>query len=167
MPVTLRRALPHEWEQHRDLRLEMLRDTPYAFLTPLSRAQARSDEEWRSTHASNLLPDSVVVVADDGDRWVGMMAGREYLNYAPPRVFLLSVYVTPAHRSSTLATRLLREVVTWARDRGYAELHLDVHERSSAARAFYAREGFVPTGHTQEYALNPAETELEMVLALR
>lgn len=166
MPVTVRRAHPDEWEQHRDLRLEMLRDAPHAYLTPLSRAQARSDEEWRTTYSSSMLWDSVVVVADDGARWVGMMAGREFLSYDPPRIFLLSVYVTPSRRSSGLAPRLLQEVVVWARDRGHRQLYLDVHERATAARAFYARGGFAPTGHTQEYALDPSETEIEMVLTL-
>lgn len=165
MPI-VRTARPDEWARHRDLRLEMLADTPHAFLTPLEEARARTDEDWQLIHKSNLLSDSVQVVADDGERWVGMMAGREYLNYHPPRVFLLSVYVTPAHRASGLAARLLAEVVGWAKQRGYVELHLDVHERATAARAFYARAGFTETGHTQEYALDPSETEVEMVLHL-
>lgn len=162
----VRRARPDEWARHRDLRLEMLSDTPHAFLTTLDQARSRTDEDWQASHTSNLLPDSVLVVADGGDRWVGMMAGREFLNYDPPRVFLLSVFVTWAHRGSGLASRLLAEVAEWARQRGHVELHLDVHERATAARAFYAREGFVPTGHTQEYALDPSESELEMVLHL-
>lgn len=97
---------------------------------------------------------------------VGKKAGREFLSYDPPRIFLLSVYVTPSRRSSGLAPRLLQEVVAWARDRGHRQLYLDVHERATAARAFYARGGFAPTGHTQEYALDPSETEIEMVLTL-
>lgn len=146
----------------------MLADTPHAYLTPLEAAQAYTDDDWRTRQRSNTMFDSVVIAAVDEDaRWVGMMAAREYLSPEPARVWLLSVYLAPAHRASRLAHRMLRQVEDWTRERGYREIYLDVHERATAARRFYAREGFTETGKTQPYELNPAETEFEMVKPLQ
>lgn len=166
MTIAVRPAELGEWARFRDLRLEMLTDSPHAYLTPLATAEGYSDAEWRTRHTSQLMPDSMVIAGvDAARRWVGMMAAREYLS-PQPRVWLLSVYVTPAHRSSDLAERLLRQVEAWTRGRGYRELYLDVHERAAAARRFYTREGFVETGRTQRYELNPTEWEHEMVKQL-
>lgn len=166
MTLTVRRAEREEWRQYRDLRLEMLADTPHAYLTRLEVAERYTDDQWQTRHNSNFLPDTVVyaAVTDDGS-WVGMMAAREYLS-PTPRIWLLSVYVSPAHRQTDVARRLLDAIEDWTRRRGYHELFLDVHERAAAARRFYAREGFVETGHSQPYELNPTERELEMVKQL-
>ncbi len=41
-------------------------------------------------------------------------------------------------------------------------LYLLVHEGNARARAFYRRQGFVDTGRTLPYELEPAEREVEM-----
>ena len=51
----------------------------------------------------------------------------------------------------------------WARWRA---LRLEVHETNLRARAAYARLGFVETGATVPYPLEPGGLEVEMVLAL-
>jgi ribosomal protein S18 acetylase RimI-like enzyme len=83
----------------------------------------------------------------------------------PSRAHLVSVYVAPAHRGSGLTTRMVDDVCRWAREEaGVHRLHLYVHEDNVRARAFYRRYGFVETGATMPYDLDPAKLEIEMEL---
>lgn len=142
----------------------MLADAPQSFGDRLEDVRTWGRERWRARLASALMDDSALLVAVDVDGvWVGQMAAREYLHPAPARVWLLEVYVTPAHRSSGLAEVLLSGIEAWTLDRGHHRLHLDVHEDSGAARSFYLRMGFVESGRTQPYPLDTTRRELEMV----
>lgn len=145
------------------MRLEMLADAPQSYGHRLADVQAWDEARWRIRLASSLLEDSTLfVAADDDGTWLGQMAAREYIDQQPARVWLLEVYVTPALRATGLAGTLLAQVEGWARERGHARLLLDVHEDSLPARQFYRRHGFVETGSTHPYALDPTRRELEM-----
>ncbi|MCC2592754.1 GNAT family N-acetyltransferase [Tessaracoccus sp. OS52] len=167
MAVTLRQARPEEWEQARRLRLEMLGDAPHSFNDRLADAEGWDDARWRSRLSSAVLDDSVLFVAVDaaGD-WQAQMGAREYLNHQPARVWLLEVYVSPAHRGTGVAAELLAAVERWAVTRGHARLYLDVHEDAEPARRFYRRAGFVETGTRRPYPNDPRKQELEMVKEL-
>jgi ribosomal protein S18 acetylase RimI-like enzyme len=80
-------------------------------------------------------------------------------------LYLVSVFVDPAHRGGDLADRLLAEVLAWARTRpGASGITLHVHERNLRAQAFYRRWGFVENGVRVPYVLDTTAEELEMVL---
>lgn len=163
-PAHIRPARPHEWEQARRLRLEMLADTPHSFGDRLEDAVDWDNERWRIRHESHLLPDSAVLVAVGATGgWVGHMAVREFHNYSQPRAWLLGVYVTPAHRGDGTAGALLDAVESWALDRGFDALYLDVHERAIPAQRFYDRQGFRRTGASHPCPLDTAATEFEMM----
>lgn len=167
MTVLVRRPVESEWERWRDLRLQMLADTPEAFAETLETARAHDEAEWRFRVRRSRLPGSVTVVgveeaAGSEGRWVGTMGA-----YTDPveGVFLVSVFVDPAHRGGGLADRLLTEVLTWARTVPRATgMKLHVHERNTRAQAFYRRRGFVENGVRVPYVLDPTEQELEMEL---
>ena len=165
--VVIREAHVDEWDRSKELRLEMLADTPHSFGDRLPDVLLWDDDRWMKRHESHLLPDSAVLVAvaDDG-HWVGHMALREFHNYSPPRVWLMGVYVTPAFRGDGTAVRLLEAAQSRAVERGFDLLFLDVHEHAVAARRFYGKLGFEPTGHMSPYPLDPTTTELEMVKVL-
>ena len=78
--MRLRRLQPDEVEPLRDLRLRALREDPGAFAETFEEARARPPENWASWAADESL---VIVVAIDGDRWVGMVAGRLLRRTAP------------------------------------------------------------------------------------
>ncbi len=166
------RATPHDWEAMRDIRLEMLADTPLAYLETLATAQERTDPEWRDRARQHTLPGSLVLGAAPGPtpaagpaRWVGTMSGYRRPDGVP---CLAAVYVVPAHRGTDLPRRLLAGVVAWAReDVGADRLLLEVHEHNPRARRFYEREGFVLTGGWTPYRLDPTTRDLEMGLDLR
>lgn len=167
MGLQLRRARPDEWQQARRLRLEMLGDAPDSFSERLEDARNWDDARWQGRLASALLHDSAMFVAvDESGDWQAQMGVREYLNHSPARVWLLEVYVSPAHRSRGVAEQLLKAVEDWARERGHDELRLDVHETAAPARGFYSRAGFTETGKVQPHPKNPSQRELEMLKKL-
>jgi GNAT superfamily N-acetyltransferase len=153
--VTIRRTTADDWQQLRDLRLEMLEDTPLAYGETLSTGLARGQ-----TAHSVLL----AAIDDETGDWVGTMGG--YLD-APGSPMLVGVYVRPSHRGKEagVADALLDTVVEWARSEG-AALTLHVHEDNPRAVAYYRRRGFEPTGVTVPYVLDPESRELELRLPL-
>jgi len=178
--VEIVRATPDDWVAMRDIRLEMLADTPLAYLETLEAARARTDDQWRERARQHTLPGSLVLgavsdgaVPDDAGpggepsgppAWVGTMSGYRRPDGVP---CLAAVYVAPAHRGTDLPRRLLADVVAWARDDvGADRLLLEVHEHNPRARRFYERAGFVLTGGWTPYRLDPSTRDLEMALAL-
>ncbi|GAA4839921.1 GNAT family N-acetyltransferase [Luteimicrobium xylanilyticum] len=169
--VAVVRATADDWAAMRDIRLEMLADTPLAYLETLASAQARTEPEWRERARQHTLPGSLVLGAapsaarEGTSRWVGTMSGFRRPDGVPS---LASVYVAPAHRGTDLPRRLLAGVVAWARDEVGADLLLlEVHEHNPRARRFYEREGFTLTGGWTPYRLDPSTRDLEMALELR
>ncbi|MFC8734526.1 GNAT family N-acetyltransferase [Luteimicrobium sp. NPDC057192] len=164
------RATPGDWVAMRDIRLEMLADTPLAYLETLESARTRTDDQWRERARQHTLPGSLVLGAVPGwtgeapRPWVGTMSGYRRPDGVP---CLAAVYVAPAHRGTDLPRRLLADVVAWARDDvGADRLLLEVHEHNPRARRFYERAGFVLTGGWTPYRLDPSTRDLEMALAL-
>ena len=163
LEVTVRPVVEADWMRFKALRLEMLEDTPIAYLETLERARSHPDGHWRRLAAAR--PGAVRLVAQTPEgRWVGTMGG--VLAGGGPT--LVAVYVSPSARGRGrgVADALLDAVEAWAATHGDT-LRLEVHEANARARAFYEARGFVQTGRTIPYPLPPAALELEMVKALR
>jgi GNAT superfamily N-acetyltransferase len=175
MTYRIHRVGPEDWERVRDIRLRMTEDTPLAYLESHETALAHAEEEWRFRAARCAKPGNTgyAAVVEETGEWVGAM--NAYVppadpGGAPERAWLVGVWVDPAHRGRELGLTdaLLDACVAWARDVACAPaLYLEVHERNMRARRFYERRGFVETGLTQPYDLDPEIMELEMRLTLR
>ena len=107
---------------------------------------------WLRRHVAD--PDMLIVVARDetaqgGARVVGaLLADIEdempiytYSRYA----FIHDVAVREAYRGRGIGTRLLREAVAWARQRGVDQIRLMAAEQNEGARKLFARAGFRET----------------------
>jgi len=168
--VQIRTAEPDEWKQARDLRLEMLADTPEAYLEPLEEARALADEDWQARLGNQLaVPDrSITVVAVDASgRWRGQMVTMLDTFSGPPRMWLGAVFLSPQLRGSGAAAGMLRQIEQWTRERSHDQLWLEVHELNARAIGFYRRHGFVETGKRRPYPLDRSHDEVEMVKALQ
>ena len=168
MQVRLRRVVEDDWQLLRDVRLEMLRDAPLAYLETLADAEPRTEAEWRfRSNRGSAGPTELALAAEDPerpDRWVGYLA---CFVDSPGQGHVVSVYVAPGQRGTGLAGRMLDGVVDWARgEAGLDRLHLYVHEHNPRARAFYRRYGFTETGGTMPYDLALGQVEIEMALLL-
>lgn len=163
MPAEIRRVRPEDWPRTRALRLEALADTPIGFLETLAQAQQLDDAAWQRRAARGAEGgDSFQVLAWDGDRPVGTCVSF----VQDGRAWLAAVYVAPDARGQGLLSSMVEACADWARDGGAPELVLELHETNARARAAYARLGFVDTGRTTPYPLEPGGLEREMVLEL-
>jgi ribosomal protein S18 acetylase RimI-like enzyme len=163
-----------EWELLQAVRLEMLADTPTAYVESLASAQTQTEGQWRSRALAMTSPGSVTFVADDGS--VGsFLSGlmRVVLKHPqessrPLQAMLISVYVAAALRGTGLADELLELSIAAAdHELGAGLLQLGVHEDNTRALAFYARHGFLDTGRREVYLLDASKKEIIMELRLK
>jgi len=162
--LVIRRTTEADWAEARDLRLEMVRDTPIAFGETIETALEVPETDWRMRAARGSAASSLGLAAIVDGRWVGTMGA--YVPEPNGGALLVGVYVSPDFRGGTgVADALLTRIEEWARERG-SILTLHVHSENTRARAFYVRRGFVDSGVTLPYVLNPDETEIEMVKQL-
>ncbi|WP_235940716.1 GNAT family N-acetyltransferase [Paramicrobacterium fandaimingii] len=163
---TIRRTTEDDWCEVRDLRLEMIRDTPIGFAETLETALSHGEDDWRMNAQRGMAAHGIKLAAIDGSgRWVGTMGGFVPDHETTP--VLVGVYVTPRHRGrrAGVTDGLLEAIEEWARTESN-RLLLHVHEDNARARIAYERRGFVLTGHTVPYNLDPSRRELEMIKRL-
>lgn len=159
----VRRATAGDAARLRALRLEMLADTPLAYLETLDEAAARPHDEFRATVAARAEGDEAAqFIADDGARLVGHAAGYASRHEAGVTV-VVAVYVTPAHRGTGLLGRLVDAVERWSVAAGRTRLVLEVVTGNYRAIRAYRRIGFVDTGIRSAHPRIPVLTELNMV----
>jgi ribosomal protein S18 acetylase RimI-like enzyme len=167
--VDVRRVVPSDWPAVRSLRLEALQDTPTAFCERAADAVRAPDADWQARAARGAVGgDSFQVLARERDlpiaTAVGFLDGTG--DGTGRDAVLAAVYVTPARRGVHLLDRLVEQVSAWAVEQGAPRLRLLVHERNERARRAYERLGFVPTGHTEPYPLDPSAREVELARPL-
>ncbi|MEE2524102.1 GNAT family N-acetyltransferase [Pseudarthrobacter sp. J75] len=162
MTITIQATRADDWQQVRDLRLEMLANEPMAYAESLDDARPLGEDAWRlrGARGQSETGTALVAVAEDG-RWVGGMGC--FIPEDSPDPLLVGVYVSPNYRvqGAGVAEALLNGIKAWASTRGNV-LRLEVHEDNLRAQRFYLRNGFTFTGGKRPYNLNPEQTELEM-----
>jgi GNAT superfamily N-acetyltransferase len=164
-PPLIRRYAGADWRRLRDIRLEMLADTPLAYVESRSDAEAYDDERWRERAAWADEPHHLGLAVEHDGRWIGLACCAARPDFED-RAFVFSVYVAPGFRARGVADTLFDRVEDWARAEGHRDLFLFVHEDNPRAAAFYRRRGYVPTGAGEPYRLDPTKSELELRLPL-
>jgi GNAT superfamily N-acetyltransferase len=100
----------------------------------------RAEVALREAIASH---DSVVLVADEGARLVGICTVYQDMHSVRfgYRAWIEDLAVDPERRSQGIGKRLLDAARDWARERGATHLELDSAEARTEAHRFYEREG--------------------------
>ena len=80
---------------------------------------------------------------------------------------LLTIATVPAARGRGIASFMLTELVSTARELGCPDVLLEVRQSNEAAQRLYARHGFVPIGRRRRYYQAPPEDAVVMHLTLR
>jgi ribosomal protein S18 acetylase RimI-like enzyme len=96
-----------------------------------------------------LLADaaSLVLVARDGDEAVGLLVG--YISQPSPTrrpvtfAVLRTLYVASGQRRQRVGHLLTGRFVTWAREQGCVEAHVDSYTANEPAQQFYEQHGFL------------------------
>jgi ribosomal protein S18 acetylase RimI-like enzyme len=154
----LRTVGADDWQTMRDIRLEALREAPYAFASTYAREAAYPEQTWRERAASG---NSILAYLPEFDRApVGLVASLQEI---PDQLELVSMWVRPQARGRGIGQALVEAVVGWARARGASRVHLWVTESNGHARLLYERCGFRPTAERQPLPSDPEVTEIGMV----
>ncbi|WNM42372.1 GNAT family N-acetyltransferase [Micromonospora halotolerans] len=160
--TTVRRVRPADAARMRALRLEMLADSPLAFLETVAEAAARPHAEYAARIAAVSQGEhNAQFVADPGGRLVGH-AGGTVAPDEPGLTVIYAVYVTPFWRGSGLLGALVDEVAAWSRACGRPELMLEVVVGNGRACRAYEKLGFVDTGVRVPHPRIPTLHELQM-----
>src|SRR4051812_3887947 len=147
-----------ECDQLRELRLRALADAPRELGRSLGEEAAFPSSYWRAIAEDAQVGDRrVCVVADDGERLVGMVGGDWEVQSG--RVHLVALWVEPSSRGMGVGKALVAEVLAWARQRQAQRVELWVVDDAPAAAALYASCGFVETGVHPAVPHSPGQTE--------
>ena len=115
MSPIVRRVRPDEGLRLRALRLRALADAPSAFGSTLAREEAFADAVWQErAGAGRAGVDRVTYVAEEGERWVGMVTGMS-TSRTDPASTLVGMFVEPAARGRGVGAALVEAVAEWAR----------------------------------------------------
>lgn len=102
------------------------------------------DSPWSEAAFADLLAQAGVFALETADGFILMRAVADEAE-------ILTLAVRPAGRRGGQGTRLVGEGVLAAAARGAARVILEVAEDNAAARALYARSGFVEAGRRPGY----------------
>ncbi|MER7073383.1 GNAT family N-acetyltransferase [Terrabacter sp. NPDC000476] len=150
---------PDDWESHRDVRLEMLRDAPDAFWFTHADEAVYDEADWRER-----IEGAWLVQARDADGVVGSAGlGSHWEPERATTATLFGMYVAPRARGTGVGEALVHAVLEEARRRGKSEVVLEVTSSNTAAAALYERCGFVRTGAVHAHPRRPDLHEVEMV----
>jgi ribosomal protein S18 acetylase RimI-like enzyme len=149
------------WQAMRDIRLDALREAPYAFASTYAREAAYPEETWRERARSG---NSIVAYLPElGSGPVGLVAG---IQEVPDVLELVSMWVRPQARGRQVGSALVEAIVERARSGQLPQVHLWVTESNKPARRLYERCGFSPTGERQPLPSDPSLMELAMARAV-
>jgi ribosomal protein S18 acetylase RimI-like enzyme len=139
--MKVRRASHGDEPVLRALRLEALTDAPEAFGSTYARELARTTADWQ-----RWLAPGVTLILEEAGIPRGLVSGAPDRD-DPAIVHLLAMWVHPLLRGTGAADALVATLLTWAIDRGAHRVQLMVTSSNQRAQRFYARHGFLPTGH--------------------
>jgi ribosomal protein S18 acetylase RimI-like enzyme len=158
----VRRVRADDAARVRALRLEMLADSPLAFLERVDEAAARPHAEFQSRTAERATAaDNAAFIAEYAGRVVGH-AGA----WVPPgytdTTMLYAVYVTPGQRGTGVLARLVDAIARWSREGGRPTLALEVITDNRRAIRAYEKLGFTDTGRRAPHPTLAVLTEALM-----
>jgi GNAT superfamily N-acetyltransferase len=154
--VSVRAVRVGDAPQLRELRLRALSESPDAFAATAAEEARLPASHWAElAHQSDVADHLAIYVAIDGERWLGIGAGRWH-DRERGIAQLWGMWVDPVSRGLGLGELLVHEVRGWASRQGARFLRLGVATRPGDATPFYERLGFVRTGETARMRRDPA-----------
>jgi ribosomal protein S18 acetylase RimI-like enzyme len=157
--VRLHEVGPDDWESYREIRLEMLLDSPDAFWVTHADLAGFTEAQWRENVSRGWLVNARIGGDPVGSAGLGTHAEPGQ----PDRTVLWGMYVSPRARGRGVGQRLVGAVLDEVRRRGAPEVFLEVTSGNEPALALYARCGFERTGVTRPHPRRPELHEIEMV----
>jgi predicted GNAT family acetyltransferase len=160
--ATVRRVRPPDAARMRALRIEMLADSPLAFLETIAQAAERSHADYAARIAEVSAGDRVAQFVAEADGRFVAHAGGVVDPGEPTLTIIFAVYVTPAWRGSGVLGGLVEALAEWSSAVGRPDLMLEVVVGNDRAVRAYERLGFVDTGVRMPHPTIPELHELRM-----
>ena len=155
---TIRRAVPDEWREYRDIRLRALEGAPESYGATWADESSRDQAWWRArvAGAQNLVASFEGAV-------VGTAVGIPDRHDAGSRE-IVAVWVDPEFRGRGLAQQLVLALVQWATDAEASAIALWVSDGNGQATRLYERCGFTATGERDVLRDNHWEARMRRAL---
>ena len=111
---------------------------------------------WSEAAYQQLFAAGRVTIVIEEDHVQGFIVGRDL----GPEWEIENIVIAGSAQGRGLGTRLVRQLLDLARNRGAQAVFLEVRESNRAARALYSKSGFVESGRRKCYYRNPDEDAL-------
>lgn len=154
--VLVRKMVTADWQTLRDIRLEALRDAPYAFGSTYDDQARFSEADWRRRIARGGAFLAYLPELTEPAGLIGCYQEE------PGVVELVSMFVRPQARGRGVSEPLIDAVIGWARERDATSVHLWVTETNKHALRLYERCGFTATAERQPLPSDRALAEIGM-----
>ncbi len=120
-------------------------------------------EPWSASALALLCDDRGAGVVAREDEGIVAYGG---VFWAPDEGQITNIAVHPTRRRRGLGNAILEALIALARERGCAEISLEVRASNSAAVTLYEKHGFRIMGRRKGFYRKPCEDALVMILSL-
>jgi GNAT superfamily N-acetyltransferase len=144
---------PEDWQLYRRVRLDALKEAPYAFGSSYEAEVKAPDGRWR-----DVVTNRTRFVAEVDGAVAGTVSGGD--GESRRAAAMTAMWVEPRFRRQGVGDLLVKTVVEWAQASGYAQMLLWVTDGNANAERLYERNGFRRTGAQQD--VRPGKVEREM-----
>jgi ribosomal protein S18 acetylase RimI-like enzyme len=148
----------------RDVILQMLADSPFAFGDTLAEAQNRTDEEWNTFMEQITNPATGhALLALDQAGLCGFVCADLANPQSPPGTAVVSrLWVHPRCRGTGLGRNLMEIISKWVLQNGTDQIGLGVTEMNKEVFKFYEHLGYIDLGIRFPWPPDPSKQIIVM-----
>jgi ribosomal protein S18 acetylase RimI-like enzyme len=140
--ITIRRIQLGEAALFKKIRLESLRDAPYAFSSTYEAAIQRSAESWEEQANSTSQGADRATFLFFSEKTPLGIAAIYRLAHPTDTGEVIQVWVDPDYRGKGLAKDLIEFIIQWANENGFHKILVTIRKENPGALAFYRKCGF-------------------------
>lgn len=155
--MVIRKALPPDAEAILALLRGLITEPRNNLLIASEPFTATVEDEVRLIEELTRLPNSTLLVAEEDGRIVGCLTARGGKRPCNRHEVVVGVSVHRDFRNRGIGTRLMEQVIRWAKERGLRRIELTVYSRNEAAIRLYERLGFHIEGTRRHAFLHDGE----------
>jgi ribosomal protein S18 acetylase RimI-like enzyme len=149
----------NDWEDLKEIRLTSLKESPGAFGISYHEARNYTPEDWKLRASENEGPR--FILAYEGDAPIGLIGGI----FANDEYELISMWVSPKFRGSSVGIQLVDALKEYAAKQGHNEIMLKVSPTNKSACHLYIKCGFSVVSEAGALASNDNINLQKMVWA--
>lgn len=151
--------MKEDCDVYREIRLQALKEAPYAFLTTYDSAVQRSDDMWKQQvfGAATGADQAIFIAFSEENVPIGLAA--LYRSSAEHKSGeMAQVWISPEYRKRGIGTELLEKIIQWGKENDITEIEARIMAGNEQAVAFYKKNKFTETGmevrnNIKEYVL--------------